>query len=112
MPQLNVRGVETSILAEVSKALVEEMAGICQCGTDNFTIDALQMVSVFGGETVPTYPFVEIAWFDRGQVVQDELARAVTQHLNKAGVAEVEVAFKVYQETAYYINGRACATPE
>ncbi|RAP74962.1 DUF1904 family protein [Paenibacillus montanisoli] len=108
MPQLSVRGVETSVLAKVSGQLIEDMARICSCGTDNFTIDALQTVSVFGGGTAPTYPFVEIAWFDRGQAVQDELARAVTAHLNGAGVAEVEVAFKVYKESAYYINGRVC----
>ncbi|WP_308637996.1 DUF1904 family protein [Paenibacillus silvisoli] len=108
MPQLIVKGVEHAVLAQVSGELVEEMARICGCGTDNFTIDALQTVSFFGGTTVPAYPFVEIAWFDRGQAVQDELALAVTAHLNLAGVDEVEVAFKVYKESAYYINGRVC----
>lgn len=112
MPQLTVRGVSSETLVQVSRELIEELAQICECGTDNFTLDYLPVVSVFGGEVVQTYPFVEVAWFERGQVVQDKLAAALTCHLQQAGVAEVEVAFKVYRETAYYINGRACGAAE
>jgi hypothetical protein len=44
--------------------------------------------------------------------VRDRFAAAVTRHVRQAGVAEVEVAFKVYREDAYYVNGVSCAAEE
>ncbi|MCQ6562728.1 DUF1904 family protein [Paenibacillus mendelii] len=108
MPQLNVRGIAFDEMAGISSALIHELAGICECGTDNFTIDLLQTVSVFDGRQVDTYPFIEVAWFERGQAVRDRLAEAITRHIRAAGVEDVEVAFKVYRENGYYVNGRPC----
>ncbi|MFC5649329.1 DUF1904 family protein [Paenibacillus solisilvae] len=109
MPQLVVKGISPQVMMGISKLLVEELVEICQCAADNFTIDCLSVTSVFGGETVTTYPFVEVAWFERGPVIRDAFARAVTQHLHAAGVVDVELAFKVYEESAYYINGESCS---
>ncbi|BBH22223.1 hypothetical protein Back11_35680 [Paenibacillus baekrokdamisoli] len=108
MPQLLVRGISPSQLVPISTALIEELAAICQCGTDNFTIDCLSTTSVFGGEQVPTYPFIEVGWFERGQAIQDSFAAALARHVISIGVPEVEIAFRMYQESAYYINGRSC----
>jgi hypothetical protein len=108
MPQLTVRGINVQIMTEISKPLVEEMAAICECGTDNFTIDCLNVVSVFGGETAETYPFIEVAWFERGPEVRDRLAQALVRQLRLEGIAEVEVAFKVYREDSYYVGGVPC----
>ncbi|MBW7474688.1 DUF1904 domain-containing protein [Paenibacillus oenotherae] len=110
MPQLLVRGIEPHRMALISGALVEELAGICECGNDNFTIDCLATTSVFGGEKVPTYPFIEIGWFERGDQIRDRFAAALTKHVLSLGLSEVEVAFKVYQESAYYINGKSCSS--
>jgi hypothetical protein len=96
----------------ISGALLEELAAICGCGTDNFTIDCLTVASVFGGRPAATYPFIEVAWFERGREVRDRFAAAVTRHVRHDGVAEVEVAFKVYREDAYYVNGTNCAEGE
>ncbi|NOU96916.1 DUF1904 family protein [Paenibacillus sp. LMG 31456] len=108
MPQLNVRGISADQMSVISKPMIEELAWICECGSDNFTIDCMQTVSVFDGQRVDTYPFVEIAWFERGTTIRDRVALAVTQHIQSIGVKEVEVAFKVYSEDGYYINGRRC----
>lgn len=110
MPQLTVRGIDPNHMKNISGALLEELAGICECGKDNFTIDCLDVTSVFEGETVATFPFIEVAWFDRGASVRNRAAEAITRHVREgeAGIAEVEVAFKVYSEEAYYINGRSC----
>ncbi|UVI31116.1 DUF1904 domain-containing protein [Paenibacillus spongiae] len=110
MPQLTVRGMALDRIASISGPLVHELAEICGCGTDNFTIDLMQVISVFEGQQTETYPFIEVAWFERGPAVRDRLADAITRHVRKAGVAEVEVAFKVYSEDAYYINGQSCGS--
>ncbi|WP_219835518.1 DUF1904 family protein [Paenibacillus sp. R14(2021)] len=106
MPQLTMRGINVSEVMKISTALVEELAQICKCSKDNFTIDCLTTTSIFDGAAIPTYPFVEVAWFDRGQAVQDGVAGAITNHLLLTGIPEVEVAFKVYRETHYYANGQ------
>ncbi|MFH5181368.1 DUF1904 family protein [Paenibacillus sp. TAB 01] len=108
MPQLTVRGISADQLSKISLSLVEELARICECGTDNFTLDCLQVQSVFGGEKADTYPFIEVAWFERGTETRDRFAQALTQHIRALGVEEVEVAFKVYSEDGYYINGTRC----
>lgn len=106
VPQLTVRGVEADKLAGISQAMAEEMADICSCGTDNFTIYRLPVEAVFGD--TGGYAFVEVAWFERGSAVRDRLAAAIARLISAAGVPEVEVAFKVYTEDAYYVNGVAC----
>ncbi|WP_309121169.1 DUF1904 family protein [Paenibacillus sp.] len=112
MPQLTVRGISIEYLLAVSKPMVEELAAVCGCGTDNFTIDCLATASVFEGKTTETYPFVEVAWFERGRDVRNRVAETITRFVRQAGVPEVEVAFKVYSEAAYYINGIACDSGE
>ncbi len=109
MPQLTVRGISAEQLCSVSKEMIEELASICECGTDNFTIDCIAVRSVFEGKLVSTYPFIEIAWFERGQAIRDQLAQAVTRHIQSLGIEELEIAFKVYREDGYYINGTSCA---
>jgi len=109
LPQLTVRGIEPSSMAVISKPLVADMAAIFECDTNKFTIDCLPVTSVYGGEAVPVYPFIEVAWFERGTAVRDRLALALTRHVQSLGVPELEIAFRVYTEEAYYINGLPCS---
>ncbi len=92
----------------ISDSLVGELADICGCGTDNFTLECVQHTAVFAGKIVAAYPFVEVAWFERGQEVRDKVARSITKHVLELGIAEAEVAFTTYAENAYYINGVSC----
>jgi len=108
MPQLIVRGIEAEQMCKISTSLVEELASVCECGTDNFVIDCVQTASVFNGNIVETYPFIEVAWFERGQAVRDRFAKAVAEHVKALGVPEVEIAFKTYREDSYYLNGERC----
>ncbi|MFD2614341.1 DUF1904 family protein [Paenibacillus gansuensis] len=108
MPQLRVRGISAEQMAAVSTDLVQEMGQICECGEDNFTIDVFHVTSVFGGRTVETYPFIEVAWFERGKEIRDRLAACITKHVQSQEIAEVEVAFTVYREEEYYVNGLPC----
>ncbi|MFB9327541.1 DUF1904 family protein [Paenibacillus aurantiacus] len=110
MPQLTFRGVAQGALASVIGPLVAELADICECGLDNFTVDLMETVPIYGGEGTASYPFAEAAWFERGDDARDRFAEAVTRHLRAAGVAELELAFKVYREEMYYINGRPCGS--
>ncbi|MCM3145246.1 DUF1904 family protein [Brevibacillus sp. MER 51] len=105
MPHLIVRGIQAEQMATISEPLAVELAALCQCGTDNFTIECLQTTGVFGEKIVESFPFIEVAWFERGQEVRDQFAQIVTKHVLSLGIPEVEMAFVAYQKESYYANG-------
>lgn len=106
MPHLLVRGIQAEQMAAISEPLVEELAAICQCGTDNFTIECLHTTGVFAGKVVDSFPFIQVSWFERGQEVRDRFAQALTKHVLSLGVPEVEIAFTAFQKESYYANGK------
>ncbi|WP_127581395.1 DUF1904 family protein [Paenibacillus koleovorans] len=105
MPHLLVRGIPADRLKTVAKPLVAELASICSCGTDNFMLECLLTTSIVDGEIAASYPFIEVGWFERGQETRDRFARAVADHVQALGVPEFEIAFRVYEERSYYVNG-------
>lgn len=105
MPHLLIRGVEVDQVRAVSVSMVAELAALCQCPEDHFLLECMQTAAVFRGQTVASYPFVEVAWFERGAEVRDRFAEIVDRHLRSSGLPEMEIAFRVYREDQYYANG-------
>lgn len=108
MPHLVIRGIEVEQVRNISTPLVEELAQICDCGTDNFMLECLQTTAVFNGQVIASFPFIEVGWFERGPEVRNRFAMAITKHVLSLGIAEVEVVFIAYREDSYYINGTSC----
>jgi len=109
MPRLSFRGITVEQLCAISGPLVAELAAICECGTDNFTLECVQAVAVSDGKPVAAFPFVEAAWFERGAAVRQRFTDAVFRHVKGTGVTELEVAFVTYRPAAYYLDeGRPC----
>jgi hypothetical protein len=109
VPHLIFRGVSVEQVKTMSIPLVEELADVCSCGTDNFTLELLSSTFVFNQNEVPGFPFIEVKWFERGQEVRDQFAHVVTKHVQSFDIPEVEVAFTTFQESAYYSNGKSFA---
>lgn len=107
MPHLVFRGISVDQVKTISKPLVNELADLCNCGTDNFTLEIISSTFVFEENEVPGFPFIEVKWFERGQEVRDQFARVVTKLVQSLEIPEVEVAFTTYQESAYYNNGKS-----
>ena len=112
MPHLLIRGVDADRLATVSEALVAELAEICACPEDYILLECLHTTAVFGGERVASYPFVEVAWFERGIEVRDRAAACIDRHIRSLGADEMEIAFRTYEKDAYYANGERFGEPE
>lgn len=108
MPQLLIRGVTPEQICQISTRLVEELAHICDSDTDNFLLECVHTTSIFDGKIVKSFPFIEVAWFERGQDVRDRFAQAVTSHVQSLGIEMVEIAFRTYREDSYYLNGEPC----
>jgi hypothetical protein len=105
MPQLKVRGIELIRLCEISKLLVDELEELLKCPRNYFTIECINSTFVMDGEIAMDYPIIEIAWFDRGQEIQDNVAKIVTNHMHKVGYKSVDIIFTVLEEKKYYENG-------
>lgn len=109
MPHLFIRGISVEQVKTISRPLVQELAELCACGTDNFTMEVVNSTFVFNDNEVPGYPFIEVKWFERGQEVQDQFATIVTKQVQSLGIPDVEVAFSTFKESAYYLNGKSFA---
>lgn len=105
MPQLKVRGVEVNDLCKISVDMVQEMQKLLECPKNYFTLECINSTYIMDGEIIKAYPTVEIAWFDRGQEVQDTMAKIVTKYIHSAGYKDVDVIFSVLEEKKYYENG-------
>jgi len=105
MPHLLIRGVSPEQARAISRPLVEELAAVCDCPEDYIMLEVLHTTAVFGGEIVPSYPFVEVSWFDRGREVRDRAAACIDRHIRSLGLPEAEVAFRNYEKASYYANG-------
>ncbi|WP_088072836.1 DUF1904 family protein [Gottfriedia luciferensis] len=106
MPQLLIKGISTNNICQISKQLIEELAELCECGTDNFTIDCIHSTSIFNGEIVESFPFIEVRWFERGIETRDRFAATIDKYVSTLNIPEYEVAFITYDEESYYLNGK------
>ena len=86
MPHVVFRGITTEQLKSISKPLVEELADICECGTDNFTLELPSSTFVFNGEEIEAFPLIEVKWFERGQEIRDRFAKAITTYVMDFGL--------------------------
>lgn len=106
MPQLIFQGITVDQVKTISSALIEELAELCQCELDNFSLEVPQSIFIFNKKEISSFPFIEVKWFERGQEVRDEFASIISKHVHSLGIPEVEVAFSVFAETSYYCNGK------
>lgn len=105
MPQIKFRGVEIEKICRFSRSMIDELTKIIQCPRDYFTIEHITSTFIQDGEIIQGYPFVEVVWFDRGQAVQDQTARAITKYLQQAGCEQVDIFFQPLEKHRYYENG-------
>lgn len=108
MPQIKMRGIETDTVRKLSKRLIDELTILTQSPREDFTLEVIHSTSILDGEVVPGYPFVEIAWFDRGQGIQDQVAQAISRLINEAGYPSVDIMFMILEKPRYYENGEHC----
>lgn len=104
MPMLRVRGIDEFEVKVASTVLVDELAEIIGCPRDYFTIEMIKSHFIMDGNVVAAPALVEVAWFDRGQEVRDQVATCITKHL-KGEKPYLEVYFITLEESAYYENG-------
>lgn len=105
MPQIKLRGIGIDTICRLSSPLINELAELTGSPKDDFTLELLHSTFIANGGVVPGYPFVEVAWFDRGQETQDHAAKIITRLINEAGYPSVDIMFTILDKPRYYENG-------
>lgn len=106
MPHIRVRGIQIEELKKMSKGLIDDLEKLVGCPRDYFTLEHIPSTFIMDGEETKGYPFIEVLWFDRGQEVQNQVAKAITDKVNhKNEYEDVCVLFRKLEENQYYENG-------
>ena len=105
MPMIRFKAIEAEKVCEISKDLIDELQELIQCPRDYFSLAVDRSLYIRDGEFVKGEPVVEVAWFDRGQDVQDKAAKIITKYVNSKGYKSVDVIFTTLNENKYYENG-------
>jgi len=105
MPALRLKSIDSKKVLLISKALIDELQELIQCPRDYFSIELAQSSFIFDGEFVEGPPEVDIFWFDRGQEIQDKVAKLITKYINSIGYNNIDVIFHSLEESKYYENG-------
>ncbi len=108
MPHLRFRAVEPTLVQQLSRSLIDELAPHMQSPRADFTFEYLYTTFYHEGEVSQAYPFVEVLWFDRGQTIKDAVAEIITRQVRAACGSDVNVAV-IFSEIArgdYYDNGQ------
>ena len=106
MPQIKVRGINENELCKISEKMIDQLVGAVQCPRDYFEIECIKSVAIRNGKIAEVYPFVEVSWFDRGQTVQDMVAKIITNIIREElKIESMDLAFTVFEKEKYYENG-------
>ena len=85
--------------------MIDELVDAVKCPRDYFEIECIKSVAIREGKIADVYPFVEVAWFDRGQEVQDTVAKIITDSIrNNLEIESMDLAFTVFGFTSAKIG--------
>ena len=104
MPMLRIKGIPQEEVIKESKELIDELVEIIECPRDYFTIELINNTFIFDGKVTAAPTIIEVAWFDRGQEVQDKAAIAITKYFKKDR-EYLDVVFQALEHKCYYENG-------
>lgn len=106
MPHLRFRAISPDNVAVISKETAEILADLMSCPIEDITYEMIPSQYYVAGECVASYPFIEILWFERGQVVQDQVAQYLTEKIQKLEqIKDVAIVFTALRPQSYYDNG-------
>ncbi len=105
MPQVIFKGIEKQDVKKLSTSLPTKLEDASEIPHDWFTVEHLEMSFFSGGEQVPSFPIVQVNWFDRGQDIKDKMADVITKAVMQQGYEQVELFFIPLEKESYYENG-------
>lgn len=106
MPFLRFHSVNRDKLMLVSAQITDRIHLAVGCPREHIVLEVIHSDYIVNDEIRPGWPFVEVAWFDRPQEVQAEVARIVYECLKEVGYDDSDVHFESLRPENYYENGK------
>lgn len=104
MPMIKVKGIKEDEILRKSKVLIDDLVEIIECPRDYFSIEMIKSNFIMDGEIVEAPSIIDVYWFDRGQEVQDKVAKCITKHFKEDREC-LDVVFYPLDANKYYENG-------
>lgn len=105
MPIITLRAVKQHEVVNISRELVDELTELLECPRDYFTLEIRNSTFIKDGEISDGYPIIDVTWFDRGQELQDKVAKVITKYIQGLGYETIDVIFHLSKKESYYENG-------
>ena len=77
MPQITVKGLTEAQMKKLSTPLMHDLAEAIGCPEDWLIFELAESRFYAGGEQVPGFPIVEVAWFDRPDEVRERVVALI-----------------------------------
>jgi phenylpyruvate tautomerase PptA (4-oxalocrotonate tautomerase family) len=104
MPHIRVRGMYIYELEQIKKDMLNQLSELMETEKTDFTLEYLDTVFIFDEKQTNRYPYVEVAWFDRGTEIKEEVAKCITDHVKRYDYEYVTVYFHDLIKENYFEN--------
>lgn len=106
MPHIRIRGMKEAEVIKVSTDLLDELVKIVQVPKDHFTLEYVPSRYIYDGKLDGNmYPFVEVLWFDRGDLMQS-VTDKINELLKPFDYEDITVYFTNLEPGHYFENGQ------
>ncbi|MGL5150706.1 MAG: DUF1904 family protein [Clostridium sp.] len=104
MPMIKIKGIGENEVIKKSTILIDELVDIVGCPRDYFSIELVNSTFIMDGKIVDAPTMIDVLWFERGQEVQNKVAKCITNHFKEDREC-LDVVFYALDTTRYYENG-------
>jgi hypothetical protein len=105
MPRITTHAIPLEIVRRASEPMGQELAGLLGIPGEYISLEVRNDPFLREGALVPGDPFVEVALFDRGPALEDQVARLITRHLQAAGCPHLDLYLRRLERPRYYEDG-------
>lgn len=105
MPRITTHAIPLDVVQRASGPIADDLAGLLGIPRHYISLQVRSDTFVRAGDPVPGDPFVEVALFDRGPEVEDQVARRISRHLQAAGCPHLDLYLLRLERNRYYEDG-------
>jgi len=108
MPHIRMRGLPEAAVAELSKMLLEQLAGICKVNSQGFTLDWIPSIGYRNGCVDQSFTQVEMLWFPKDPETHHLVEKVIREAVKKAypESQHIVVMFRQLEPETYYRDGQ------
>ena len=105
-PFLRFHTTDPVKLAEISREMTDHLQETIGCPREHIVLEVIHSEIVIDGQIGQgDWPFIEVAYFERGLEVQDKVAGIICRYLKQVGYENVDIHFSYLNNRNYYENG-------